>query len=53
MNVLITGGSGSIGKSIVDEYLKYGHQIFSPTSLELDLSSNKRIQEVINDTTII
>ena len=47
MNVLITGGSGSIGKSIVDEYLKYGHQIFSPTSLELDLSSNKRIQEII------
>jgi UDP-glucose 4-epimerase len=27
MNILITGGSGSVGKYIVDELLKYGHTV--------------------------
>jgi len=44
MVILITGGNGGIGKAIVDEYINHGHQVFSPTSLELDLSSEKSIQ---------
>ena len=27
MNILVTGGSGSVGKYIVDELLKYGHTV--------------------------
>ena len=43
MNVLITGGNGDIGKAIADEYIYQGHQVFKPSSRELDLNSTKSI----------
>ena len=38
MKLLITGGSGYIGKYLVKYYSEYGHQVLAPTSSELDLT---------------
>jgi 3-oxoacyl-[acyl-carrier protein] reductase len=38
MNILVTGGSGAIGESIVLKFRENGHNVFSPTHEELDLS---------------
>ena len=38
MNVLLTGGSRGIGKSIKDLFEFHGHDVYSPTREELDLS---------------
>lgn len=38
MNVLLTGGSRGIGKSIKDLFELRGHDVYSPTREELDLS---------------
>ena len=45
MNVLITGGSGGIGRKIVDHYIAHGHKVLSPSSLELDLSLGDNLAE--------
>lgn len=45
MNVLITGGSGGIGRKIVDRYVSHGHKVLSPSSLELDLSLGNNLAE--------
>lgn len=37
MKVLVTGGSGGIGKSIVDIFKLYDHEVYHPTSKELNL----------------
>jgi 3-oxoacyl-[acyl-carrier protein] reductase len=44
MNILVTGGNGEIGKAIVDEFIYQGHQVFSPSSKELDLNSISSIE---------
>ena len=38
MKLLITGGSGYIGKYLVKHYTEYGHHILAPSSSELDLT---------------
>ena len=38
MKLLITGGSGYIGKYLVKYYTEYGHHVLAPTSSELDLT---------------
>jgi 3-oxoacyl-[acyl-carrier protein] reductase len=40
MNVLVTGGTGGIGSSIVEEFVTHGHTVFAPSRAELDLSSD-------------
>jgi nucleoside-diphosphate-sugar epimerase len=37
MKLLITGGSGYIGKYLVKYYTEYGHHVLAPSSNELDL----------------
>ena len=41
MRVLVTGGSRGIGKSIVDIFIKNGHDVWSPDRKELNLDSDK------------
>lgn len=43
MRVLLTGGSGGIGRSIKDELVSKGCSVIAPTSDELDLSSQAHI----------
>lgn len=38
MKILVTGGSRGIGKSIINIFTKNGHDVFSPSRKELDLS---------------
>jgi NAD(P)-dependent dehydrogenase (short-subunit alcohol dehydrogenase family) len=38
MKVLVTGGSRGIGKAIVDLFREKGHDVYSPTREELDLT---------------
>lgn len=45
MNVLVTGGTGGIGRRIVEDYINHGYNVLSPSSQELDLSSDRSIQE--------
>jgi 3-oxoacyl-[acyl-carrier protein] reductase len=40
MKVLITGGSRGIGKAIVTLFKEKGHDVYSPTREELDLTKN-------------
>jgi len=47
MNVLITGGNGGIGSAIVDIFKKNNYVVFTPSSYELDLSSDESIKQYI------
>jgi 3-oxoacyl-[acyl-carrier protein] reductase len=40
MKVLVTGGSRGIGKAIVTLFKEKGHDVYSPTRKELDLTKN-------------
>lgn len=42
-NLLITGGSGEIGKAIIDDFVNLGFNIISPSSKLLDCSLDKSI----------
>lgn len=46
MRVLVTGGSRGIGRSIVQQFIEHGHEIYSPTREELDL----RLEAKLIDT---
>lgn len=37
MNVLVTGGSGGIGKAIVEKFTVLGHSVYAPTREQLNL----------------
>ena len=43
MNILLTGGSGFIGRNILESYLTKKYKFISPTSKELDLSNEKNV----------
>jgi GDP-L-fucose synthase len=43
MKILITGGSGFVGKSLINA-LKEEHEIYSPLSSELDLTNNQQVK---------
>ena len=53
MVILVTGGNGDIGSAIVDEYIYQGHKVLSPTSKELDLSSDQSINNFFSKVTNI
>ena len=46
MNILVTGGSGFVGKNIISKLNKYN--IYYPTSLELDLTDSLKVKEYLN-----
>lgn len=57
MKILITGGSRGIGKSIVEKFIKNGHDVFCPSRSELDLCekinlNNPEYDIVINNAGI-
>ena len=45
MKVLITGGTGGIGRSIVDMFKNNNHIVYSPTRSELNLLDTIKLQE--------
>jgi 3-oxoacyl-[acyl-carrier protein] reductase len=47
MNVLITGGKGDIGSAIVQKFQANKHIVYAPSSKELDLSSDKSIDNYL------
>lgn len=47
MKVLVTGGHGGIGSSIVARYVNAGHRVWSPDSSELDLSNEQSIDSYL------
>jgi 3-oxoacyl-[acyl-carrier protein] reductase len=49
MRILITGGGGGIGSCIKDELISEGHSVTTPTSNELDLSSQVHVLNWIAD----
>ena len=44
MKILLTGGSGFIGKNISESYLKDKYQIFAPVRAELDCFDDKSVE---------
>ena len=45
MKILLTGGSGFIGKNIKESFLKDKYQIFAPPRAELDCSNDKSVED--------
>jgi NAD(P)-dependent dehydrogenase (short-subunit alcohol dehydrogenase family) len=57
MKILVTGGSRGIGKSIVEKFIKHGHDIWYPTRKELNLSNkiylnNPKYDIIVNNAGI-
>lgn len=52
MNILITGGSRGIGKSIVDKFTRLGHNVSAPSRQELDLHKKVVLGNVDYDIVI-
>lgn len=50
MNVLVTGGSGFLGRYVVLHLLEHGHAVFAPRHLEYDLCKPDQIAEALKDT---
>lgn len=47
--ILLTGGSGFIGKNIKESYLRQKYEIISPSHAELDLSDTKAVDAYFAD----
>lgn len=52
MKILITGGSRGIGESIVEKFIKHGHDVVYPCRKELDLSKTIRLDNPTYDIVI-
>lgn len=52
MKVMVTGGSGGIGSAIVDEFIKHGHEVYTPSRLELNLLSDPVLTDPTFDIVI-
>lgn len=50
MKILITGGSGMVGKNLVESLKTSGHQIFAPSSREMNLLNFEKTAEFIKTT---
>jgi len=48
MKILITGGRGFIGKSLI-KALKQEHEVFTPTSKELDLTDSNAVEKYLRN----
>ena len=48
MRILITGGSGMVGRNILDSLLSFNYNILSPNSNELDLTNFNKTIKYIN-----
>ena len=51
-NVLVTGGSGMLGRHLVPLLEKTGHQVYSPNREELDLTDSKATGTYFTTTNI-
>ena len=47
MKIFLTGGSGMVGKNILESSKALNHEIFSPSSQELDLLDRNAIHKTI------
>ena len=52
MKVLVTGGSRGIGRAIVALFIQKGHDVYSPTREELDLSKEFKLVDTNFDIVI-
>jgi len=52
MKILLTGGSGFIGKNILSSQLAVEHQIIAPSSKELDLTSEEAVAAFFSNNKI-
>jgi len=52
VRVLISGGSRGIGKSIVETFIKHGHDVICPCRKELDLSKTVQLDNPTYDIVI-
>ena len=48
MKILVTGGSGFIGRNLI-KTLKQEHEIFSPSSTELDLTNSDAVEKYLRN----
>ena len=46
MNIFLTGGSRGIGFAIKNKFESLGHNVYAPTSAELDLSNLNSIDNI-------
>lgn len=47
MKILLTGGSGFVGRNVKEYFLKKGHDIYAPSSIELDCLDEKKVREYL------
>ena len=52
MKILITGGSRGIGKSIVEKFIKHGHDVVYPSRKELNLCKTIRLDNPTYDVVV-
>jgi len=50
MKILLTGGTGMVGKNILEHPKAKDYQIFSPTRKEMDLLNFEQVSSVIEQT---
>lgn len=48
MKILLTGGSGFVGRNVKEYLLSRGYYVCSPSSLELNCLDEKKVQEFLN-----
>lgn len=52
MNILLTGGSGFLGRRILNRLLAKGYKVYAPRSFEMDLMNIESIKDYISDKQI-
>jgi uncharacterized protein YbjT (DUF2867 family) len=50
MRILVTGGSGVLGRVTVPLLRDSGHHVATPSSSELDLFDAEKVREAVRDT---
>jgi 3-oxoacyl-[acyl-carrier protein] reductase len=52
MNILVTGGSGGIGTTIVRTFTEMGHTVYAPSRTELDLTNPVTLSNIQYDVIV-